>query len=198
MRAVLNAMIVLAVVNVLVLFFVYNTGGTYDGKFEAQSLSRLISSYSEPDSNPQFLVRDENQCRFWGQGYCARAAAKRKSVLVAQAFSPAIPVSLQSSVQYHSYIKTREALTMSTTEYVAFLNSNPGNMVYIEQSKQFEEEAGQLVGQLVSYLYDMQAQTIQKQSTYAGQIVMGQYLSLLALLLMACLIRFRKGSTLNG
>lgn len=198
MRAVLNTCIILLIANVAILFLVYGTGGSIDNKDAAQSLSRLISAYSEPNSNPQFLVRDENQCRFWGQGYCARAQAKRKAVTAAYSFNPTLPASLQSTELYQAYVEGRKALMIATTDYVAFLNTSPPTEQYIAQSKVFEEQAGVLVGQLVTYLYDMQGQTIQRQTNYTEQILMLQYLCLVVLLFFICLLRFRRGGFING
>lgn len=198
MRAILNTCMFLLAANVALLFAVYGTGTSVDNRDTAQSLSRLISAYSEPNSNPQFLVRDENQCRFWGAGYCARALAKRKSAIAAYAFNPILPTVLQSTQLYESYVETRKALTLATTEYVAFLNTNPPNPDYIAKSKEFEEQAGVLVGQLVTNLYDMQSQTILRQTNYTEQILMAQYACSLFLLFLIALLRFRRGGAANG
>lgn len=198
MRAVLNTCIILLIANVAILFLVYGTGGSVDSKDAAQNLSRLISAYSEPNSNPQFLVRDENQCRFWGQGYCARAQAKRKAATAVYAYNPSLPASLQSTELYQSYVESRKALMLATQDYVTFLSTNPPNDQYIAQSKVFEEQAGILVGQLVTFLYDMQGQTIQRQTNYTEQILMAQYLCLVVLLFFVCLLRFRRGGFFNG
>lgn len=193
MRALLNACIGLLVLNIATLFFIYGTGNTGDGRDTAQSLGRLISAYSEPNSNPQFLVNAENQCRFWGPEYCARALAKRKSILVAYPGSTPMPEDLRSTSLYAAYVETRKALTQETTTYIAFLNQTPSNAEFVAKSKEFEEAAGFLVGQVISYLYDMQGQAIRKQTTTTERVLMVQYLGLVALLFLVCLLRFRRG-----
>lgn len=199
MRKLLDAILVLVAINVLILVGAYGTGFSVDNKDVAQSLSKLISSYAEPNSNPQFLVRDENQCRYWGQGYCARAEAKRKAIQIAASYNPVLPEVLQASPTYKNYSEVRGALTAATNEYITFLNTNPANPDFVARSKIFEESAGVLVGQLVNYLYDMQSATIARQTAYTDKVLMVQYLVLMTVLLLLCIIRFRKGGGLvNG
>jgi hypothetical protein len=202
MRAVLNTCIVVIFVNVLILVGVYGTGAADNGQDTTQSLSRLISGYAEPSSNPQFLVRDENQCRFWTttikSGYCARALAKRKAIVAAYSFTPSLPEVLKATPHYAAYVETRKALTISTNEYISFLSTNPPDAVYIDASKQFEEQTQVLVGQLIGYLYDMQSQTIAKQSGSTQAILMMQYFSMVALMFLVCFLRFRRGGVTNG
>lgn len=198
MRALLNACMVLLILNVAGLFCVYSIGQTGAGKEAAQSLGKLISAYSEPNSNPQFLVRAEDQCRFWDQSYCARALAKRKAVKITNPYNPPMPEELQATALYSAYVDTRSALTQATTEYVAFLDKNPSDVDYIERSKEFEEQASVLIGQLVSYLYDMQNQTIRAQSTATERVLMAQYVALVLLFLIVSILRFRRGGTWYG
>lgn len=193
MRVSLNACIVLLVLNIASLFVLYGAGFTGARQDTAQSLSKLISAYSEPNSNPQFLVSAENQCRFWGAEYCSRAIAKRKSILRGYAAQSAIPEDLQSTQTYAVYLSTRKALTQETSEFIAFLNTDPSNEEYVGRSKEFEEQAGVLVGQLISYLYGMQERAIKAQTTATEQIMMAQYLAQVAVLFLVCILRFRRG-----
>lgn len=193
MRALLNACIILLVMNIASLFVLYGAGATGASRDTAQSLGKLISAYSEPNSNPQFLVSAENQCRFWGAEYCSRAIAKRKSMIRAYAAQALVPEEVQSTQTYATYLSTRRALTQETSEFIAFLNTSPSNEEYVGTAKEFEEQAGVLVGQLISYLYEMQQRAITKQTTAAEQIMMAQYLALVAVLFLICILRFRRG-----
>lgn len=193
MRALLNACIVLLVLNIASLFVLYGAGVSGASQDTAQSLGKLISAYSEPNSNPQFLVSAENQCRFWGAEYCSRATSKRKAILRGYAAQANVPPEAQSTQAYATYLATRKALTQETTEYIAFLNTDPGNAEYVERSKEFEEQAGMLVGQLISYLYDMQERAIRAQTLATEQTMMAQYLALVAVLFLLCILRFRRG-----
>lgn len=193
MRALLNACIVLLVLNIASLFVLYGAGAIGASRDTAQSLGKLISAYSEPNSNPQFLVSAENQCRFWGAEYCSRAVAKRKSILRGYAAQSVIPQEVQSTQVYAAFLSTRKALTLETSEFIAFLNTEPDNQLYVDRAKEFEEQAGVLIGQLIGYLYDMQERAIRTQTTATEQIMMAQYICLVTVLFMVCILRFRRG-----
>lgn len=193
MRALLNGCIALLVLIIASFFVLYGAGTIGANRDTAQSLGKLISAYSEPNSNPQFLVSAENQCRFWGAEYCARAVAKRKSILRGYAAPSVVPEDVKAAEQYSAYLATRKALTQETSDFIAFLNTNPSNAEYVEKAKEFEEQAGVLVGQLISYLYDMQERAIKAQTTATEQIMMAQYLAQVAVLFLVCILRFRRG-----
>lgn len=198
MRHILNACILLLIVNVGALFCLHTLGTSGDDKETARSLARLISSYAEPDSNPQSLISAENQCRFWDKTYCARAEAKRKAAVLAYPPVAQVSYTVKQSTLYTAYIETRAALNEATMDYAEFLQTNPSDEQYIERSKEFEEQAGVLLGKMVSYLYDMQEQTARKQGTQAEQVVMTQYLCLMILLLLVCILRLRRGGAGYG
>lgn len=193
MRALLNFCIVLLVLNIASLFVLYGAGTAGASRDTAQSLGKLISAYSEPNSNPQFLVSAENQCRFWGAEYCSRSAAKRKSTLLGYTAQSTIPEEVQSTQLYAAYLSTRKALTLETSEFITFLNAEPGDEEYVRRAKAFEEQAGVLVGQVISYLYEMQENALKAQTAATERIMMAQYLALVAVLFLVCILRFRRG-----
>ena len=193
MRALLNCCIVLLVLNIASLFVLYGAGGTEASRTTAQSLGRLISAYSEPSSNPQFLVSAENQCRFWGAEYCSRAVGKRKSTIRGYMAQSAVPEEVQATQLYAAYLDTRKALTLETSEFIAFLNTSPSDADYVVEAKAFEEQAGVLVGRVISHLYEMQQNAIKEQIAATERIMMAQYLALVAVLFLVCILRFRRG-----
>lgn len=193
MRILLNVCIAVLVSNVALLVGFHSWGSATDTSSTAQSLGKLISAYSEPSRNPQFLVTSEMQCRYWGEIYCPRATARRATASMGYPVGLPLPEELQQGQLYVAFSATRQALNAATTDYIAFLGTNPGNETYVEKSREYEEQAGVLVGQLVSYLYDMQGQLIRKQTVAADRVLLVQYLCLLSLLFIVCLLRFRRG-----
>ncbi len=193
MRALLNSCIVLLVLNIASLFVLYGAGATGASRDIAQSLGKLISAYSEPNSNPQFLVSAENQCRFWDAEYCSRAVAKRRSTLRGYAAQSTVPEEAQSTQLYAAYQTARKALTLETSEFIAFLGTDPDDAAYVIRAKEFEEQAGVLVGQVISTLYEMQEKAIKEQTAATERIMMAQYLALVAVLFLVCILRFRRG-----
>lgn len=153
--------VALAVANLMVLFYVYGYSTAGDDKVSAQKISRLISTYAEPESNPVFLVRSEDRCRFYGEVYCPEAKAQRESV--AGSFSAPIKLTAKPGTEntYADYLDARTRLTKVTQDYVTFLDTNPSTLVYLSASVSFEEQAGELIGAIVSNLYALQDVALQ-------------------------------------
>jgi len=150
------ACMALLLANISILFYVYGYATSGEEKIAAQSISRLISTYAEPQSNPVFLVRAEDRCRFYGHAYCPAAEAQRASALAL--FNIPITLSTKPSTEafYEDYLAARARLIKTTDNYARFLSSHPSTDDYVTASAAFEEEAGGLIGVIVSNLYALQ------------------------------------------
>jgi hypothetical protein len=155
------ACMALVLMNISILFYVYGSTTMGDEKVAAQNISRLISTYTEPESNPMYLTRAEDRCRFYAGVYCpASKALRAKSVSLFQ--TPIkIKTTTQSEVYYSDYLTARARLIKATSDYTTFLDENTTNTAYITKSIAFEEEAGVLIGSIVSNLYALQDQALQ-------------------------------------
>lgn len=150
------AIVFLAMSNLIVLGCLYSYSTVGEDKSPAQKISRVISTYAEPESNPIFLVRAEDRCRFYGHAYCASAAAQRKSITGLFTTPLQLEKTADNAVFYATYLDSRTRLIKATSDYIQFLDTTPSTEAYLFASTSFEEEAGVLVGAIVSNLYALQ------------------------------------------
>jgi hypothetical protein len=192
------ACLALVLANLAILFYVYGNLTQGEDKIAAQNISRLISTYAEPESNPVFLVRSEDRCRFYGKLYCPMA--KQQRVATMNLFTN--PTQLTSTtttvttMYYLDYLNARSDLVEATRKYVAFLNTNPLTPQYLAASIAFEQQAGELIAAIVTNLYALQDETL-RESEKSGN--WGFTLGYLCnLLLIALMIFARRTTTQKG
>lgn len=151
----------LALLNLGVLACIYSFSSIGEDRSSAQKIGRLISTYAEPEANPVFLVRAEDRCRFYSDTYCASARAQRRGITPGLYTNPIkLDVNPETALYYSSYIDARARLIRATATYVVFLDTKPDESEYLKASISFEEEAGVLVGTIVSNLYALQEEAL--------------------------------------
>jgi len=156
--------------NICILFYVYGSATSGEEKVAAQQIARLISTYAEPESNPTFLVRAEDRCRFYGPSYCQIASAQRANALSLFTSPIVLTVKPTTEVFYNDYLAARARLIKATDDYATLLDSKPETRAYIVASSSFEKEAGMLIGNIVSNLYALQDSTL-KEADHTGSWV---------------------------
>lgn len=181
------ACLVLVLANLAILFYVYGNLTQGEDKIAAQNISRVISTYAEPESNPVFLVRSEDRCRFYGKLYCPMARQQRVATMTL--FTDPIQVNsttrAANTLYYIDYLNARSDLIEATRKYVAFLNTDPLTPQYLAASIAFEQQAGELIATIVTNLYALQDETL-RDSEKSGNwgFVLGYLCNLLLIALM--------------
>lgn len=198
MGKILNVLIVLLGVNLFSLFYIHGEGIMGDSKSDAQRLGRLISSYSEPVNNPISLIRSEGKCRFWDKNYCIGAEARRKASGTTYQLVLVVSEQTKANPLFSAFTESRGALNKATLDYISFLEKKPSDEEYVNRSREFEEQVGILVGQIVSYLNDMQQESLNAQANKTEKVLMIQYIILGAMLVLILLLRFRRGGAGYG
>lgn len=198
MRKILDVLIVFLAVNLVILFYIHGQGMVGDAKSDAQRLGRLISSYSEPVNNPISLIRSEGKCRFWDKNFCVGAEARRKASGTTYQLVLVVSEQTKANPLFSAFTESRGALNKATLDYISFLEKKPSDDEYVAKSREFEEQVGILVGQIVSYLNDMQQESLNEQANRTEKVLMIQYIVLGAMLVLVLLLRFRKGGTAYG
>lgn len=180
----------LILANLATLYAVYGNTTMGEQKVAAQNISRLISTYAEPESNPVFIVRAEDRCRFYGEMYCSAAESQRAAVL--SMFTNPIKLSPadKDTAYYGGYLAAREQLINATRTYVSLLNTKPSTIEYLSASISFEEQAGVLVGTIVSNLYALQDSALSSAENSGSWVfIFGYICNLMLIVLVAWLAR---------
>lgn len=161
------ACMALVLANLAILFYVYGNVTMGEEKIAAQNISRLISTYAEPESNPVFLVRAEDRCRFYGKLYCP--TAKQMRIAAVSPFTNPIKLKQATTATpyYIDYMNARTDLINATEAYVAFLDTEPPTPEYLAASVAYESQAGAMVGVIVTNLYALQDESL-KDSERSG------------------------------
>lgn len=154
------ACMALVLMNLAILFYVYGNVTMGEEKIAAQNIGRLISTYAEPESNPVFLVRAEDRCRFYGKTYCPWA--KQQRIAIVAPFSNPIKLAQKATATsyYIDYLNARTDLINVTNDYIAFLDTEPATPEYVAASVAYEAAAGAMVGVIVANLYALQDEAL--------------------------------------
>lgn len=190
--------LVLALLNLGVLACIYSFSSLGEDRSSAQKIGRLISTYAEPESNPVFLVRAEDRCRFYSDSYCASARAQRRGITPGLYSNPIkLDVTPDSALFYSAYIDARARLIRATATYVVFLDTKPSDEDYLKASISFEEEAGVLVGTIVSNLYALQEEALRDTDHRANWAYVVGFLNNLLILIFVALVT-RRAPAIKG
>lgn len=177
----------LILANLATLYAVYGNTTMGEQKVAAQNISRLISTYAEPESNPVFIVRAEDRCRFYGEMYCSAAKSQRAAVLTMFTNPIKLSPADKDTAYYGGYLAAREQLINATRTYVGLLNTHPSNLEYLSASISFEEQAGVLVGTIVSNLYALQDAALSSAENSGSWVFIFGYLCNLALIVLVAI-----------
>lgn len=146
----------LTIAGLMILLYVHRVVLDNDTRNIGQTLGRVASSYVEPESNPQSIIRAEDHCRFWDKVYCRSAEIRRNSFTSYFNLPMHVPKFVKQDQQYLEFLRAKQQLMASTATFVTFLNTSPTNAEYKERAQSFEKEADELVGQIINSLYGLQ------------------------------------------
>ncbi|ALT58012.1 hypothetical protein FDG94_gp019 [Pseudomonas phage SM1] len=183
----------LTILSLFVLFYVHQYVIDGDARNITQTLGRVASSYVEPESNPQAIIRAEDHCRFWDSSYCKAAEIRRTTFTSYFNMPLRVPAYIQQDPQYMDFQKAKQQLLKSTSTFVLFLNTKPSNEEYKAKAQSFEKEADELVGNIINSLYGLQ-QTATSRSDRANiPLLVVCYLIALAQFAILSIMRFDWG-----
>lgn len=178
--------LMLVVATLCVLFYVHQYILDGDARNITQTLGRVASSYVEPESNPQALIRAEDHCRFWNASYCKAAEIRRASFTAYFNMPLTVPKYIQNDPQYADFLAAKQQLMKSTASFATFLGTQPSDAEYKLRAQSFEREADELVGQIINSLYGLQETAKAKaDKTNVPLLILSYALALLQLVLIS-------------
>ena len=185
--------LIMVVINIFVLFYVHRYVLDGDSRNIQQTLGRVASSYVEPESNPQAIIRAEDHCRFWDQTYCKASEIRRTNFASYFNLPLKVPAFIEKDPQYADFLKAKQQLLKSTATFVLFLNTKPSNEEYKVKAQSFEKEADELVGHIINSLYGLQEAADAKADNQNLPLLYLSYLIAIAQFLIFSTMRFDWG-----
>lgn len=192
-RRIQTAALILVVINLFVLFYVHRYVLDGEARNITQTLGRVASSYVEPESNPQAIIRAEDHCRFWDKSYCKAAEIRRTSFTTYFNMPLHVPRFIAEDPQYADFNNAKQQLLKSTAAFVLFLNSKPSDEVYKDRAQSFEREADELVAQIINSLYGLQETASAKTDRTNMPLLIIAYIISIALFVLVSTMRFDWG-----